>query len=185
MLRILNFALLLLCFHTSFAQNQKWSLNTDQSEISYNASHVLHPWEGINKQVKGVMLLDTEKNEIKELAVLTFIRDFDSKNSGRDAHALEVLEALSFPDVRFYSNLTENKNDSILIHGELDFHGVIKNYTFVAEQQNTSDTMILSGTFDVKPTDFDIELPSFMMVKMEDLLQFKFDLEFANDSSKK
>jgi hypothetical protein len=45
--------------------------------------------------------------------------------------------------------------------------------------------MILSGTFDVKPTDFDIELPSFMMVKMEDLLQFKFDLEFANDSSKK
>lgn len=179
MLKIVSLPLLLLCIQTSFAQSEKWSLNTDQSEISYSASHVLHPWQGINKKVKGVLLFDSEKNEIKELAVLTFVRDFDSKNTGRDAHALEVLEALSFPEVRFYSNLTEIKNDSILIHGKLDFHGVTKNYTFIAKPHKSSNKMTLSGTFDVVPTDFDIELPSFMMVKMEDLLEFTFDLEFV------
>ena len=99
----------LLFIQTSLAQNQKWKLNSSQSQISYEAIHLLHPWEGVNKHVKGVLLFDPAVDEIKEIAILTQVRDFDSKNSGRDAHALEVLEALSFPEVRFYANLIEYK----------------------------------------------------------------------------
>ncbi len=34
--------------------------------------------------------------------------DFDSGNSNRDAHSLEVLEALKFPIIKFYSRIIGN-----------------------------------------------------------------------------
>jgi len=161
------------------AQEIKWKLNSNKSEISYSANHVLHPWKGTNKNVKGVLLLQEETNEIKELALLTLVRDFDSKNSGRDAHALEVLEALSFPEVRFYSNSLEVKQDSLLIHGQMDFHGIVKNHTVTAFKEEKNNQLVLRGNFNIQPTQYGIELPSFMMIKMDDLMVFNFELVFS------
>ena len=173
-------------FHTIFlmgvmlvhAQDQKWQLHTESSKISYSSNHILHPWKGVNTNVKGVMVVTPETNEIKEMAVLASVQDFDSGNESRDAHALEVLESLSFPDVRFYSNLIEQKKDSLYIHGQLNFHGVLKNTIIVVIKKRVEDQLVLSGNFQIKPTYFDIELPSFMMVKIDDLLKFEFELTF-------
>jgi len=112
------------------------------------------------------------------MAVLAFVQDFDSKNEGRDAHALEVLESLSYPQVRFYSNLMEQKKASLFIHGQLDFHGVHKNVTIVGVKKLVGNKIILSGNFEIKPTDYKIQLPSFMMVKIDDVLNFDFELTF-------
>lgn len=161
------------------AQDQKWQLHTETSKISYSANHILHPWKGINTNVKGVVVVAPKTKDLKEIAVLVRVQDFDSKNEGRDAHALEVLESLSFPEVRFYSNLIEQKKDSLFIHGQLDFHGVLKNTNIVGNKKTIEDQLILSGNFEIKPTDFQIELPSFMMVKMDDLLKFEFELRFT------
>jgi len=160
------------------AQEQKYQLNTEMSKITYSANHVLHPWKGENTNVKGVLVLYPNTQEIKEMAVLAFVQDFDSKNDGRDAHALEVLESLSYPEVRFYSNLMEQKKDSLFIHGQLDFHGVNKNATIVGIKKLVEDKIILSGNFEIKPTDYKIQLPSFMMVKIDDVLNFEFELTF-------
>ena len=161
------------------AQEEKWQLDTESSEITYSANHLLHPWKAVNKNVKGVLVLPFDRKEIKELAVLALVQDFDSKNEGRDAHALEVLESLSFPEVRFYSNIMEQKKDSLFIHGKLDFHGVVKNITIVGLKESDKDEIILSGNFEIKPTDFEIQLPSFMMVKIDDVLNFEYKLTFT------
>ncbi|MGB1449350.1 MAG: YceI family protein [Flavobacteriaceae bacterium] len=161
------------------SQDQKWQLYTEASKIIYSANHILHPWKGVNTNVKGVIVLTPVTNEIKEIAVLVNVQDFDSKNESRDAHALEVLESLSFPEVRFYSNLIEQKKDSLYIHGQLYFHGVIKNTTIVGVNKKEEDQLVLWGNFQIKPSDFQIELPSFMMVKIDDLLKFEFELRFT------
>ena len=160
------------------AQEQKYQLNTGMSKIIYSANHILHPWKGENTNVKGVLVLNPNTQEIKEMAVLALVQDFDSKNDGRDAHALEVLESLSYPEVRFYSNLMEQKKDSLFIHGQLDFHGVNKNATIIGIKKLVEDKIILSGNFEIKPTDYKIQLPSFMMVKIDDVLNFEFELTF-------
>ena len=160
------------------AQDQKYQLNTDLSKITYSANHILHPWKGVNKKVKGVLVINPNTKQIKEMAVLAFVQDFDSKNDGRDAHALEVLESLSYPEVRFYSDLMEQKKDSLFIHGQLDFHGVHKNVTIVGVKKLVGNKIILSGNFEIKPTDYKIQLPSFMMVKIDDVLNFDFELTF-------
>lgn len=161
------------------AQDQKYQLNTDLSKITYSANHILHPWKGVNKKVKGVLVFNPNTKQIKEMAVLAFVQDFDSKNDGRDAHALEVLESLSYPEVRFYSDLMEQKKDSLFIHGQLDFHGVNKNITIVCANKFVENQFVLNGNFEIKPTDYKIQLPSFMMVKMDDFLKFEFELRFT------
>ena len=161
------------------AQDQKYQLNTELSKITYSANHILHPWKGVNKKVKGVLVINPNTKQIKEMAVLAFVQDFDSKNDGRDAHALEVLESLSYPEVRFYSDLMEQKKDSLFIHGQLDFHGVKKNITIVCANKFVENQFVLNGNFEIKPTDYKIQLPSFMMVKMDDFLKFEFELRFT------
>src|SRR6056300_43306 len=179
MIRSLFFALLGMAIIPLHAQEQKWQLNTQKSEITYTANHLLHPWKGVNKNARGVLVVNPESMQLKEIAVLALVRDFDSNNEGRDSHALEVLEALSYPEVRFYSNLIENQEDALLIHGVLDFHGVKKNTSIVVHQKNKDDQLVLSGTFEIKPSLFEVPLPSFMMVKMDDALTFEFKLEFS------
>ena len=161
------------------AQDQKYQLNTDLSKITYSANHILHPWKGVNKKVKGVLVINPNPKQIKEMAVLAFVQDLVSKNDGRDAHALEVLESLSYPEVRFYSDLIEQKKDSLFIHGQLDFHGVNKNITIVCANKFVENQFVLNGNFEIKPTDYKIQLPSFMMVKMDDFLKFEFELRFT------
>ncbi len=162
----------------SVAQEKKWTLDTNKSEISYTGKHILHAWKGVNRKVKGIIVIEDISFDIKELALLTLIRDFDSKNSGRDAHAMEVLEALSYPEVRFYSNEFEQLKDSILIHGKMDFHGVVKNHTITAYKEERKNQLLLKGNFNIQPTQYGIDLPSFMMVKMDDFLVFDFELVF-------
>jgi polyisoprenoid-binding protein YceI len=175
-----GFFLSLICFAFSqvYAQQEQWPLNTENSQISYAAKHLLHPWEGVNKKVKAVLKMDTDQMKITELAILTLVRDYDSKNTGRDAHALEVLEALSYPDVRFYADTFIPINDSLQIDGTLLFHGVSKPLSVKAHLKQDKKQWTLSGDFRIQPTHFGVALPSFMMVKMDDELRFTYRLTF-------
>lgn len=158
------------------AQKETWTLNPENSFISYDAKHILHSWKGMNTNVKGVAKV--EANKINQIAILTLVKDFDSNNSGRDAHALEVLQSLSYPEVRFYSDSITVAQDSIKITGLFNFHGVNQSRSIAALIENEKNKKIIKGSFKLTPSDFDIKLPSLMMVKMENLLLFDFKLEF-------
>jgi len=166
----------LLMVNLCIAQKETWTLNPENSFISYDAKHILHSWKGMNTNVKGIAKV--EANKINQIAILTLVKDFDSNNSGRDAHALEVLESLSYPEVRFYSDSITVAQDSIKITGLFNFHGVNQSRSIAALIENEKNKKIIRGSFKLTPSDFDIKLPSLMMVKMENLLLFDFKLEF-------
>ena len=166
----------LLMVNLCIAQKETWTLNPENSFISYDAKHILHSWKGMNTNVKGIAKV--EANKINQIAILTLVKDFDTNNSGRDAHALEVLESLSYPEVRFYSDSITVAQDSIKITGLFNFHGVNQSRSIAALIENEKNKKIIRGSFKLTPSDFDIKLPSLMMVKMENLLLFDFKLEF-------
>ena len=166
----------LLMVNLCIAQKETWTLDPENSFISYDAKHILHSWKGMNTNVKGIAKV--EANKINQIAILTLVKDFDSNNSGRDAHALEVLQSLSYPEVRFYSDSITVAQDSIKITGLFNFHGVNQSRSIAALIENEKNKKIIRGSFKLTPSDFDIKLPSLMMVKMENLLLFDFKLEF-------
>jgi polyisoprenoid-binding protein YceI len=136
----------------------------------------LHSWEGLNEKVYGVAIPNEGKNGIDQLAILVYVRDFDSNNSGRDAHALEILDALKYPEIRFYSNEIEILEEQMILNGSFDFHGnKIEKKITAALKQKDSEWKI-QGTFQLNPTDFKIDLPSFLSIKMKDLLEINYSI---------
>ena len=156
------------------AQENKWMLIEDESFIQYSAKHLLHKWSGINNNIKGVFL---QQNDSK-IAVSANIADFDSGISNRDSNALRVLNALNYPQVKFYSADININSDKITFNGELDFHGKKIQKSFEGSYVNTNDKLTIEGEFSVVLTDFDIKLPSLMLVKMDDFADIEFKLIF-------
>ena len=108
------------------------------------------------------------------------MKDFDSDNSSRDAHALEVLEALQFPQVKFFSEKISVNNQQVNFKGTLDFHGEKRPLEIVGDIKWFDKKLKLSGSFVIQPTKFKVELPTFMMIPIDDKLEFDFDLTFED-----
>ena len=173
----LIFTFIIILSRLSYGQSDQLRVNTNESYIKYEGDHLLHSWEGRNDNVNGLAVLDPKNKNLQKLAILLYVRDFDSQNSGRDAHALEVLEALKYPEIKFYSESIKIKNDNLIINGIFDFHGKQIKKTFSAFYKNQDSKWIIFGKFKLTPTDFDINLPSFLSIKMDDLLEIEYNIE--------
>ena len=119
----LIFTFIIILSRLSYAQSDQLRVNTNESYIKYEGDHLLHSWEGTNDKVNGLAVLDANSKSLQKLAILLYVRDFDSQNSGRDAHALEVLEALKYPEIKFYSESIKIEDENLIINGIFDFHG--------------------------------------------------------------
>ena len=70
-------------------------------------------------------------------------------------------------------------NNKIFIKVEINFH-VIKIQKFITENTNLKDNkLILSGSFQLLLSDFKINRPSFMLKKVDDLINLSYELHFA------
>ena len=150
-------------------------IDTERSYLNYDAKHFLHAWSGKNNNVSGVIVYE---NKITKIAIAAKVVDFDSGNSNRDAHSLEVLEALKFPIIKFYSDNIKYLDESIEIDGKLEFHGSERNITVSSTLEEGDNYLNLRGRFQIIPTEFLIKLPSFMLAEINDLLTINFDLFF-------
>jgi len=173
------FFLIFISISNLSAQNEnKWMLDSKESVIEYNAKHLLHAWSGINNDVKGVFLEDSKS----KIAISANIADFDSGISNRDSNTIRVLNALNFPSVKFFSNEILISSDTIELNGELDFHGKKINKIVNASYIKGIDNLTIEGDFSIVLTDFEIKLPSLMLVKMDDLAKINFKLIFKKSN---
>jgi polyisoprenoid-binding protein YceI len=172
-MRILLLILILPCF---LVGQTKKPLDKTKSSITYSMNHLLHAWDGISEQVNGVVQLGPD-NRIEKVAIASKVSAFDSKNSNRDAHMLEVVEALKFPNISFYStSITETKKGELDVKGVLQFHGVNKEISFKANSTQVKNNIQVTGNFIFLLEDFKIERPSFMLKAVDNEVKVKFDV---------
>ena len=158
--------------------DERWSIDKNSSEIIYSGKHFLHAWSGKNKKINGLLFIDQASNEVNKIAVLLYVNDFDSGNSNRDSHSLEVLNALKFPEIRFYSENIISDNESITFKGNLEFHGKTISKDIIALVNSKNNKIQLEGNFKISLNEFGIKAPSFMLSEMQDLIDLSFALEF-------
>ena len=154
----------------------KWIENIkNETSVTYLLSHPLHHIESTSKEIYCRIEIDTVKKEIKSVSAQIDVMTFDCGNSNRDSHAMEVIDAITYPDVTFLSTSIVQNADSLKATGKLTFHGVI---IISAATTWSPSKLVVNGSFDLSLTDFKVERPSLLLVKTDDTLKFTLTAVF-------
>jgi polyisoprenoid-binding protein YceI len=150
------------------------------SSVTYTMRHPLHTWDGVSHDVNCALMYDEASKTIESVAVAIKVASFDSKDGNRDSHALEVLDGIRFPAVTFVSQSVQTATDgSLTATGKLTFHGVTKPAVLIGTHDDDGASLKVNGAFDIKMTDFNVERPSLLGMKADDIIKLKFTAFFT------
>jgi polyisoprenoid-binding protein YceI len=147
--------------------------------VTYRLVHPLHEIEATSHDVVFKAVVDTAKKEISTVSAQVDVTTFDSGNSNRDSHAMEVVDAISYPDVSFSSTSIAAAGDSLMVTGSLTFHGVTKNIVASVRPKWTPDSLVVQGGFNLSLTEFKIDRPSLLLIPVNDTLWFSLRARFG------
>lgn len=172
-MRHVMFMVLLLLQLGAAAQSTQLRADKTKSYIRYHMKHAVHAWTGTSKEVSCVMQVNG-KGEIEKVAATSKLKAFDSQNSNRDSHMLEVTDALTHPNISFYSTGVTKKESEYTVRGVLAFHGVEKNIEFKLKEEASGKERKFTGEFVILLEDYAVERPTLFLVKTDN--EVKVDL---------
>src|SRR5208282_1788637 len=124
--------------------DSQWALA--QSTLAYHVSHPLHQTEGVSHAARGKGVCQAGQCDF---LIAVPVKSFDSGDSNRDLHMLQVTRGGEFPMVIVRARLPEEASASATIHADLEikFAGQAVVYKQVSFQMVTEgkETRI-SGT---------------------------------------
>jgi polyisoprenoid-binding protein YceI len=161
------------------AQTKQLTLIGKESSISYVLVHPLHKVDAESKEFDCKVGADIGKKEITTVVARVDVMTFDSGNSNRDSHAMEVIDAITYPEASFTSTKVHQAGDSVKVEGKLTFHGVTRPVTIAASQAWSSTRLEIHGKFDISLTAFNVSRPSLLMIPTEDTLRFSLIAVFG------
>ena len=156
--------------------DSQWVLG--ESTLTYHVSHPLHQFDGVSHAAKGKGICrDGECNFL----IAVPVKSFDSGDSNRDLHMLQVTRGAEFPLVTVRARLPESAVESATINLDLEiqFAGQTFEYKHVPFQQvvQGSETRI-TGTIPLKLSDFKIDPPSLLTISIKNDVPVRVDLSW-------
>src|ERR1035438_9585697 len=144
------------------AADGQWTL--EQSALTYHVSHPLHESEGVSHAARGKGVCQAGQCDF---LIAAPVKSFDSGDSNRDLHMLQVTRGGQYPMVTVRTRLPESASSSSSIAADLniEFAGQKIPYKQVAFQRSTDGTKSrITGTVPCTVSDFKIDPPSLLTV---------------------
>ena len=137
MVRSLIIVLAALSVPALFGADRQWLL--DQSTLTYHVSHPLHQVDGVSHAAKGKGVC--HEGECNFLIAVP-IKSFDSGDSNRDLHMLQVTHGAEFPLVTVRTRVPESASGAATFYLDLEvkFAGQTAQYKHVPFQQEVRET---------------------------------------------
>ena len=154
------------------------SADKSNSWVRYTVDHTLHKATAISNDFICNIDFNSDTKQINNVVAAVGIGTFDSKNSNRDSNAMEAVDALKFPSVKFISSSVSSVAGKLFIKGNLIFHGVTKEFHFDAEQIISGNLVTVTGSFTVSLDQFKVERPSLLGMKIDDTILVEFKTVF-------
>ena len=148
----------------------------EQSTLTYHVSHPLHQTEGVSHAARGKGVCHAGECDY---LIAVPVKSFDSGDSNRDLHMLQVTRGALFPIVSVRTRLPETASASTTIHADLEiqFAGQTVQYKQVPFQLVAEGNQIrLSGTIPATLSDFKIDPPSFLTVPVKNEIPVRVDV---------
>jgi hypothetical protein len=173
MKRLLLLALLLLTLPAFTQADHTWIL--DQSTLAYHMSHPLHEVDGVSHAGRGKGVCHAGQCDFL-LAVQ--VKTFDSGDTNRDLHMLQVTRGAEFPIVTVRFRLPEAAVDSPTVDCDLEvqFAGNTAHYAHVSfHQVIQGNAHHITGTVPSTLADFKIDPPTFFTVPIKNDIPVRVD----------
>jgi hypothetical protein len=179
MAKKLLLASLLLSVPTLAQTDSQWALQ--QSTLTYHVSHPLHQLDGINHAARGKGVCHAGKCDF---LIAVPVKSFDSGDSNRDLHMLQVTRGGEFPMITVRTTLPEDASASATIHADLEvqFAGQIAKYKQISfEQTKQGAETKISGTIPATLTDFKIDPPSLLTVTVKNEIPIRVEMTWKKE----
>jgi hypothetical protein len=166
--------LLLLEPSLSRAANKEWVL--EDSTLSYHVSHPLHQIDGVSHAARGKGVCDAGECDF---LIAVPVKSFDSGDSNRDLHMLQVTRGAQFPLVAVRTRMPESAAGSSSVQADLEiqFAGQTAHYKQVAFQLVMQGSQIkLSGTIPATVSDFKIDPPSLLSFAIKNEIPVRVEM---------
>jgi len=161
-----NLALLLLLF--LYNESGAQTFLTRNGFIGFYSKTPLEDIRAENKQTYG--MIDATK---KNIAFTLLVKGFTFQKQLMQTHFNEnYAESDRYPKANFvgtYSgdvDVSKNGIYPVVVKGQLTFHGVTKDIEVPASIEVQDEALIGKSEFQLKPGDFDIEIPSIVREKI-------------------
>lgn len=166
--------LLLSALLTARAAETQWTL--EQSTLTYHVSHPLHQVEGVSRAARGKGVCSGGECDF---LIAVPVKSFDSGDSNRDLHMLQVTRGAEYPLVTVRTKVPESELHSGTIHADLQiqFAGQTAQFTQLPFQITASGNEIrLSGTIPATLADFKIEPPSLLSIPVKNDIPIRVEM---------
>jgi len=168
---------LLLAFSNLYAADHQWVLK--QSTLTYHVSHPLHQTDGVSHAARGKGVCHEGQCDF---LIAVPVKTFDSGDSNRDLHMIQVARGAEYPMVTVRTRLPESASTSATVKAdiEIQFAGQTAHYpqvSFVLVTQG-NETRI-TGTIPATLTDFKIDPPSLLTLPVKNEIPVRVEMMWS------
>src|ERR1700692_507615 len=169
---------LILSLSTLAAADSQWVLQ--QTTLTYHVSHPLHQTEGVSHAAKGKGVCHAGQCEF---LIAVPVKSFDSGDSNRDLHTIQVTRGAEFPLVTVRTRLTESDATASTINADLEiqFAGHTAQYKQVPLKLDKQGNQIhITGTIPATLADFKIDPPSLLTMPVKNEIPVRVDMTWRS-----
>ena len=174
--RKILFAFLLLISPRLASADSQWILA--ESTLTYHVSHPLKQTDGTSHGAKGKGVCHAGECDF---LIAVPVKSFDSGDSNRDLHMLQVVRGGQFPMITVRTHLPESASSLTTIQADLEvqFAGQTVQYKQVAFQHVTQGTdTIITGTIPLTLSDFKIDPPSLLAIPVKNDIPVRVEMKW-------
>jgi hypothetical protein len=147
-----------------------------QSTITYHVSHPLHQTDGISHEARGKGLCQSGQCSF---LIAAPVKSFNSGDSNRDLHMLQVARGAQYPMVVVRTTLPEEAagHDTLYADLEVEFAGQTVQYQQVPFQLVMhGDQAGIVGTIPMTLSDFKIDPPSLLTIPVKNAVPVRVEM---------
>jgi hypothetical protein len=167
-------AFALLALPVLAAADGQWVL--EQCTLTYHVSHPLHQSEGVSHAARGKGVCHAGQCDF---LIAVPVKSFDSGDSNRDIHMLQVTRGAEFPMVTVRTRLPESAATSATVNADLEiqFAGQTAQYKQVPFKLVTQGGAThLTGIIPATLADFKIDPPSLLTMPVKNDIPVRVEM---------
>jgi hypothetical protein len=167
----------LLALTNLVAADHQWILK--QSTVTYHVSHPLHQSEGVSHAARGKGICHEGQCDF---LIAVPVKTFDSGDSNRDLHMIQVTRGAEFPMVTVRTRLPESASaaTTVKVDLEIQFAGQTAQFKQIAFEVITEgNEKRISGTIPATLPEFKIDPPSLLTMPVKNEIPIRVEMTWA------